>query len=64
MYKYGDFVASVIHKTDEPGPKYSSGCIFMHYHYMLWSLTRRAGPQKPSSRLSEEDLSTILNPNF
>ena len=36
-----------VHKTDAPEPKHSSGCIFMHHHYMLWSLTRREGPQKP-----------------
>jgi hypothetical protein len=53
-----------VHKTDAPGSEHSSGCIFMHHHYMLWSLKRRAGPQKPSSRLSEGHLCTILNLNF
>jgi hypothetical protein len=42
-----------VHKRAAPGLKHLSGCIFMHYHYMLWSFTRRAGPQRPSSRLSE-----------
>ena len=36
----------------------------MHHHYMLWSLTRRDGTQKPSSRLSERDLCRIVHPNF
>jgi hypothetical protein len=57
-------MVSTIHKTDAPGPKHSSGCIFMHRRYMLWSLTRRAGPQKALSRLSEGDLCTIQQANF
>jgi hypothetical protein len=31
---------------------------------MLWSLTRRAGPQKPSSRLSEGFICRIADMNF
>jgi hypothetical protein len=57
-------VVSIIHKTDAPGPKHSSGCIFMHHHYMLWSLTRRAGPQKALSGLSEGYLCRISDMNF
>ena len=47
---YDTNLASV-HKTEASEPRLSSGCIFMHHHDMLWSLTRRAGLQKPLSRL-------------
>jgi len=36
----------------------------MHHHNMLWSLTRGAGPQKASSRLSGGYICTILQVNF
>jgi hypothetical protein len=64
MYKYRDFAASIVHKADAPRPKHASGCIFMHHHWMLWSLTRCAGPQKPSSRLSEGYICRIVDMNF
>ena len=44
--------------------EHSSACIFMHHHNMLWSLTRRAGSQKPSSGLSEGFICRIADMNF
>ena len=53
-----------VHKTDAPWPEHSSGCIFIHHHYMLWSLTRRAGAQMALSRLSEGYTCRIADMNF
>ena len=58
------FVARTIHKANAPEPKHSSGYIFIQHHYMLWSLTRRAGLQKPSLKLSEIYICRIADMNF
>jgi hypothetical protein len=53
-----------VRKKDAPGPKHSSGCIFMRHPYMLWSLTRRASPQKALSGLSEGPICRIADMTF
>ena len=53
-----------VHKTIAPEPKHSSGYIFIQHHYMLWSLTRRAGLQKPSLKLSEIYICRIVDMTF
>ena len=64
MYKYRMSWSVPYIRYTRPGPKHSSGCIFMHHHYMLWSLPRCAGPQKPSSRLWEGYICRIVDMNF
>jgi len=61
---YVRYLGGRVHKTGTGGPEHSSGCIFMHHHKMLWSLTWRAGSQKALSGLSEGYSCRILDMNF